>query len=304
MKHGREEAQRLFSHCVIAFLFGEPQRLTLDGAPQPRKLPNELRPIIEISYKHTAYLPATVIRILYPERKYGDASIRSLIRLLDYDCDIWEPANGINLHAKAEVFVPDPGVIDLLGAALLEPNSKLRSDLQDKEVLEPCTGTGILAITLARFGARMVRASDIDSSSISSASVNVNRNNLEDKICLSLCRGLPESQAAGMIMVNPPWYGNPRQFKGIRLGRSAQRCYLDPDHGFLTTLLETGHKTTTPDASFYLFMGKHDPLDSPDDASGGRIDVEAFAWQISDRWNGDGNIRMYRLAKLPRVSLA
>lgn len=291
------DLQRLLWRCVIALRFGKPGGIT--HSTQPRKIFNELGFIVEASFRHTVYVPAAIMRTLYHDYETdGNESMRSLVRLLDYDCDIWEPANGISLHVKAGVFVPDPFVIDLLGTALLEPGSKLRSDIQDKEVLEPCTGTGIIAITLARFGAGKVKASDIDPASINSAAVNVQRAKLSRRVHIALRSGLPERRNAEVVMVNPPWYGSRRQFRGIRWGRSAKRCYLDLDHRFLSTLLETAHRLTVPEAPVYVFMGRYDPLeDKPENAEGRLVSLKEIGWRISHRWNGDGHIRMYRLIK-------
>lgn len=52
-------------------------------------------------------------------------------------------------------------------------------------------------------------------------------------------------------------------------------------------------------ASFYVFLGSHDPFDTtiemPNEV---RIDYRRIGWDMTDVWHGYGNVRLYRFTKV------
>ena len=150
MRIPAEQRDALSWRCSVLCSRGEPQRLT-SGTRLPRPGRSCYARLMEKSVNHPVYVPAVFLRCLYEDTELASDQRRERIpkrlrkRFLDYDCDLWEPANGLALHVKARVFVPDPFVVDLLGSALLERRSILLRELAGREILEPCTGSGVLA---------------------------------------------------------------------------------------------------------------------------------------------------------------
>ena len=106
------------------------------------------------------------------------------------------PAPGNRIHAHYGVFSPVRGeYIDLVAQAPL-PSMSLAFDIG--------TGTGVLAVLLARRGVQRVIASDQDPRALACARDNVSRLGLGQSIDVVQADLYPSGQAP-LVVCNPPW---------------------------------------------------------------------------------------------------
>jgi SAM-dependent methyltransferase len=110
------------------------------------------------------------------------------------------PAIGGRIHPHYGVFAPiRREYIDLVAAAPL-PEAAASSSL----AFDIGTGTGVLAVVLARRGIRRVIATDVDPRALACARANVDRLGLSAQVDVMQADFFPEGRAA-LVVCNPPW---------------------------------------------------------------------------------------------------
>ena len=107
-------------------------------------------------------------------------------------------ALGATIHPHHGVFSPVRGeYVDLVAQAPLPPAA------QAQGVFDIGTGTGVLALVLAKRGLR-VTATDLSAAALVCAADNVGRLGLAGSITLQSADLFPEGRA-GLVVCNPPW---------------------------------------------------------------------------------------------------
>jgi SAM-dependent methyltransferase len=129
---------------------------------------------------------------------------------------------GQKVHPYYGVFAPTrQEYLDLVAAAPFPEPVERAFDVG--------TGTGVLALLLARRGARRVVATDQDPRAVECARENVARFGLEAKVELRQADLFPEGEA-DLVVCNPPWIpAQPRT--------PMDRAIFDPDGRFLSGFL-------------------------------------------------------------------
>ena len=97
-------------------------------------------------------------------------------------------------------------------------------DLEDKRVADIGTGTGIIAITAVKRGAREVVATDIDDTAIANAKLNVRNNNVESKVTVmktDLFEGIDGK--FDYVFANLPMKSDVWEKEGVSVSSTTQR---------------------------------------------------------------------------------
>ena len=111
------------------------------------------------------------------------------------------PALGGAVHPRYGVFAPVRGeYVELVARALAE---QVRGGLGGRRAFDVGTGTGVLAILLARAGAQVV-ATDVDPRAVTSARENAARFGVADRVEVVQVDLFPEGRAR-LVVANPPW---------------------------------------------------------------------------------------------------
>ncbi len=106
-------------------------------------------------------------------------------------------ALGAALHPHYGVFSPTRSeYVDLVAAAPAP---------EGKQVLELGTGTGVLALLMAKRGARSVVATDLEPRAVACARENAQRLGLADRVTVVEADLFPPGAMADLILFNPPW---------------------------------------------------------------------------------------------------
>lgn len=133
------------------------------------------------------------------------------------------PALGARVHPHYAVYAPIRGeYVDLVAAAATE------WPVAGKHAFEVGTGTGVLALLLARAGAR-VTATDIDPRAVACARENADRLALSARVEVAVADLFPEGEA-DLVVSNPPWV--PAEAHG-----PLDRAVYDPGGAFLERLV-------------------------------------------------------------------
>jgi len=130
---------------------------------------------------------------------------------------------GVRVHPYYGVFAPTrQEYVDLVANAPFPENVTRAFDIG--------TGTGVLALLLAKRGALRVVATDTDPRAVACARENAQRLRLSDKIDVVEKTLFPEGKAA-LAVCNPPWIpAQPRT--------PVDRAIFDPDSRFLSGFIE------------------------------------------------------------------
>ena len=135
------------------------------------------------------------------------------------------PALGERIHPHYGVFSPVRGEYLKLVAEAPLPTSKLAFDIG--------TGTGVLAVLLARRGVKHVVATDQDPRALACARQNIARLGLKGRVDVVEADLFPEGRAP-LIVCNPPWLP-------ARANSPLEHAIYDPDSrmllGFLNGLV-------------------------------------------------------------------
>lgn len=242
-------------------------------------------------------VPAHLVCAHLGERLKGRYPMGSRPAPGSIDHALWEVENFLGLHLTVQpgAFVPDPSILELILGAFLPPTSVLRRDLREARVVEPCTGTGIIAIALARLGASFVWSSDVNAGAVSSARSNVRRAGLEDRISVQEHDGLMPVADADLLIINPTWNDlSVSRLDGdiLALGASNRRKPL------LARILSQARKAPGLKAA-YVFLDSRSPILDPARAELGLTFFRDLGWLITDRWTGQGPAQMVRIAPRP-----
>lgn len=129
---------------------------------------------------------------------------------------------GARVHPVYGVFAPTrQEYVDLVAEAPLPAEVSVAFDLG--------TGTGVLALLLAKRGAKRVVATDLDPRAVACARDNAERMGLAKRIQVEQVDLFPEGRA-DLIVCNPPWI--PEQPR-----TPVDRAIFDPDSTFLTRFI-------------------------------------------------------------------
>lgn len=133
------------------------------------------------------------------------------------------PALGARIHPHHGVFAPVRGeYVELVAAAVAA------WPVAGKLAFDVGTGTGVLALLLARAGARVV-ATDLDPGAVACARDNAARLGLADRVEVAAADLFPEGRAE-LVISNPPWL--PARAHG-----PLDRAVYDPGGAFLERLV-------------------------------------------------------------------
>ena len=113
------------------------------------------------------------------------------------------PALGGTVHPKYGVFAPIRGeYVDLVARALAE-RDRVNRWREGWLAFDVGTGTGVLAILLARAGAR-VQATDLDPRAVACARENASRFGVSGRVVVTQADLFPPGRAR-LVVANPPW---------------------------------------------------------------------------------------------------
>ncbi|WP_242352608.1 MULTISPECIES: methyltransferase [unclassified Anaeromyxobacter] len=136
-------------------------------------------------------------------------------------------ALGARVHPRYGVYAPVRAeYVDLVAAAAAE------WPVAGKRAYDVGTGTGVLALVLARAGARVV-ATDVESAAVACARENAARLGLADRVEVVQADLFPEDGApVELVVSNPPWLP-------AEAASPLERAVYDPGGRFLDRLLRT-----------------------------------------------------------------
>ncbi len=136
------------------------------------------------------------------------------------------PALGARVHPHYGVYAPVRGeYVELVAAAAAE------WPVAGKRAYDVGTGTGVLALVLARAGARVV-ATDVEAAAVACARENAVRLGLADRVEVMQADLFPEGGApADLVVSNPPWLP-------AEAASPLERAVYDPGGRFLERLLQ------------------------------------------------------------------
>jgi SAM-dependent methyltransferase len=136
-----------------------------------------------------------------------------------------EALGGATLHPHYGVYAPVRGeYVDLVADAVRE------WPVAGKRALDVGTGTGVLALVLARAGAARVVATDLEPRAVACAEENVARLGLADRVSVVRADLFPDGAVADLVVSNPPWV--PAEAHG-----PLDRAVYDPGGRFLERLV-------------------------------------------------------------------
>lgn len=278
------ERRHILGRCVVRVVNGYPADIVVERLPA-RFWPGIYARMMRGSFTYPTYVPAHLVWSLYAG-VFGKFEIAAGEWLQSRFCDVSvnhvEPLFGFSLEILPRVFVPDPVVLDLLLSAYVSPDSPLPADLHGNAVLEPCTGSGVLALALSRLGAANVGSSDIDEPSVVCVRRNVDRAALTDRISAHVVNGLPPDNGERVLLANPPWFPH----AGDDMPDYCRRCTVDPERRLLAQLLQDAAARAVCVA--YIFLGKANPFRRS------ALRNLFAAWRAEREWRSHG-LRLHRL---------
>ena len=129
-------------------------------------------------------------------------------------------------------------------------------DLEDKDVADVGTGSGILALAAARAGAKVV-ALDINPIAVNAAADNARANGLGDRVTAlrsDLMSALAPGPQFDVIISNPPFFsGEPRDI--------ADRAWVaGPGYRDIISLFEQAHQRLKPSGTMYVLLSSDSDL--------------------------------------------
>lgn len=145
---------------------------------------------------------------------------------------------GARIHPHYGVFSPVRGeYVELVAKVPLPERSALGFDIG--------TGTGVLALVLARRGVKVV-ATDVEQRALACATENILRLGMADKVQVVHADMFPRGMA-GLVVCNPPWLpGSART--------PLERAVYDPDSGMLRAFLAGLRDHLAPGGEGWLIL--------------------------------------------------
>jgi release factor glutamine methyltransferase len=131
-------------------------------------------------------------------------------------------------------------------------------DLSGKSVADIGTGSGILALTAARAGARSVLALDINPDAARSAQENAQANGVGERVkaaCMDLLAALPARPLFDVILSSPPKHaGEPRDV-------ADRGWHAGPHYRDVAALFQQARERLKPDGCLYVMLSSASDLD-------------------------------------------
>lgn len=115
-----------------------------------------------------------------------------------------------NPNVKLEQYITPPRV-----AANLIQRAYELGDIQDKDVIELCAGTGMLSIAAALYGA-IVTAVEIDKKAIEIMTKNVQNNQVDIKIIQSDALKFSSEKQFDIAIMNPPFGIQQKKYRDVQ----------------------------------------------------------------------------------------
>jgi methylase of polypeptide subunit release factors len=162
-------------------------------------------------------------------------------------------AGGFRLIVRPTVFHPRYFIASEYFSSLVA-----EIDLTGLRVADIGTGTGIIALTAARAGARMVLAIDINPNAALSARENAAENGLSDRvsaICGDLLSALAPSTQFDVILANPPIFAKEP------LDLADRAWHAGPGYRDIAALFEQARAHLAPGGRFYIMLSSDSDLD-------------------------------------------
>jgi methylase of polypeptide subunit release factors len=152
------------------------------------------------------------------------------------------PALGGRVHPHYAVFAPIRGeYVELVAQAAREHSERV----QGRRAFDVGTGTGVLALVLARAGAEVV-ATDIDPRAVACARENAAQLGLADRVQVVEADLFPEGEA-DLIVCNPPWIPEAPV-------TALDRAVYDPGSSVLTRFLAGARPRLTQGGQAWLVL--------------------------------------------------
>ena len=132
-----------------------------------------------------------------------------------------------------------------------------RLDLSGKVVAEVGTGSGVIALSAARAGARQVVAIDINPRAAQAAADNAQLNGLGDRlvgVCSNLMSGIAPRPLFDVIISSPPSFaGEPRDV-------ADRAWHAGPGYRDIVALFEQGRERLTANGVMYVLLSSDSDL--------------------------------------------
>ena len=149
--------------------------------------------------------------------------------------------NGLEhpVHVSWGVFSPLRGeYLDLIWQAQLPAKAATACDVG--------TGSGVLAIILARRGVQHITATDINPKALQCAQHNVDQHGVDKQITVVHADLFPPG-TFDLVMCNPPWLP-------VRPTSAVEQALYDPDHAMLKSFLAGATRHLNPGGQVWLIM--------------------------------------------------
>ena len=152
----------------------------------------------------------------------------------------------LNLTVPPTVFHPGIFVTSKIFASYLR-----NSDLRGKTVVEVGTGSGVLALSAARAGARKVLALDINPNAAAAASANARANGLADIVegrTSDLFSAVGKDELFDVVISSPPSFGGePRDMSDRAWHAGDGYCHIQP-------LFRQAFEHLKPDGEMFVLL--------------------------------------------------
>lgn len=158
----------------------------------------------------------------------------------------------LDLRVPPSVFHPGIFITSRIFAAFLRS-----LELTGKSVVEIGTGSGVLALSAARAGARSVLALDINPAAVSAAEGNAARNGLSANVkarVSDLLSAVPADETFDVIISSPPSFsGEPRDM-------ADRAWHAGPSYRDIALLFDQAHAHLAAEGAMYLLLSSDTDL--------------------------------------------
>lgn len=159
---------------------------------------------------------------------------------------------GLKLTVRPTVFHPRIFLTSKFFATFIQG-----LNLSDKRVADIGTGSGILALSAAKAGARSVLALDINPAAAETAAFNAAQNGLADRVVAlqsNLFSAVASEEKFDVIISSPPSFqGEPRSI-------ADRAWHAGPDYRDIATLFEEARDRIAPGGVMYLLLSSDSDL--------------------------------------------
>jgi len=162
-------------------------------------------------------------------------------------------AAGFRLRVRPTVFHPRYFLSSEYFAEFID-----RLDLKGKSVADVGTGSGVLALAMARAGAAQVLAVDINPNAVLSAKENAESNGYGDRVtaaCMDLLADVPPQPTFDAIFSSPPKHAGEARDLADRGWHAGDR------HRHIADLFKQSRERLKPGGRLYVMMASDSDLD-------------------------------------------